>query len=167
MPFSTTIAVLDEIETSICRHYGEHYGEHSAHSEYTGTTASDGEYTAVVDQPALPGALETTTFRVCRGAAVDLSDRWAFFDDLAPAAAFVRAGRKSNMMSSWDLFEAAEVRAFCSEHDREEVALLLGRQVYERSEINAHAARFAATATARAHAAAWLGTLMRHTSPNR
>jgi hypothetical protein len=161
MPFSTTISVLEGIGTSICRQYGEH----SAHTAYPRTMA-DGEYTAVVDQPALPGALETTTFRVGRGAAVDLSDRWAFFDDLPPAAAFVRAGRKSNMMSSWDLFEAAEVRAFCSEHDCEEVALLLGRQVYERSEIQAHSARFAATASARAHAAAWLGTFMR-TSPNR
>ncbi len=161
MPPSTPSSVLDGIATSICRQYGEH----STHTAYT-HTAADGEYAAVVDQPTLPGALETTTFRVCRGAAVDLSDRWAFFDDLAPAAAFVRAGRMSNMMSSWDLFEAAEVRAFCARHHCEEVALLLGRQVYERSEINAHAARFATTASARTHVAAWLGTLLR-TSPTR
>jgi hypothetical protein len=161
MPPSTTSSVLEGIETSICRHYDEH----SPHTAYTHTTA-DGEYTAVVDQPALPGAAETAAFRICRGAAVDLSDRWAFFDDLAPAAAFVRAGRTSNMMSSWDLFEAAEVRAFCARHHREEVALLLGRQVYERAEIHAHAARFAATASARTHAAAWLGALLRN-SPAR
>jgi hypothetical protein len=161
MPLSTTSSVLEGIETSICRQYGEH----STHTTYTHTT-TEGEYTAVVDQPALPGAMETTTLRVCRGAAVDLSDRWAFFDDLAPAAAFVRAGRTSNLMSSWDLFEAAEVRAFCARHHREEVALLLGRQVYEQSEIQAHAARFAATTSARTHAAAWLGTLLR-SSPTR
>jgi hypothetical protein len=162
MPLTTTISVLEGIEMSICRQYGEH----SAHSGYTRTTATDEEYTTVVDQPALPGALETATFRVCRGAAVDLSDRWAFFDDLAPAAAFARAGRMSNLMSSWDLFEAAEVRSYCSEHHREESALLLGRQVYERSELQAHAARFAATVAARSDAAGWLGTLLRH-SPTR
>ncbi|WP_274998095.1 hypothetical protein, partial [Promicromonospora iranensis] len=137
MSLSTAMFVLDEIETSICRHYGEH----TEHTWYTRRSGTDGEYVAVVDHPALPGALETTMFRVCRGAAVDLADTWAFFDDLAPAAAFARAGRMSNMMPSWDLFEAAEVRAFCSEHHRDEVALLLGRQVYERSEIHAHAAR--------------------------
>jgi hypothetical protein len=162
MPLSTIISVLEGIDTSICRQYGEH----SAHSGYTRTTATDEEYTAVVDQPVLPGALEAATFRVCRGAAVELSDRWAFFDDLAPAAAFVRAGRMSNLRSSWDLFEAAEVRSLCSEHHREESALLLGRQVYERSELRAHAARFAATVAARADAAGWLGTLLRH-SPAR
>jgi hypothetical protein len=161
MPLSTTSPVLEGIETSICRQYGEHSG----HTAYT-RTAADGEYTAVVDQPALPGAMEATALQVCRGAAVDLTERWAFFDDLPPAAAFVRAGRMSNMMSSWDLFEAAEVRAFCSWHHREEVALLLGRQVYERSEIQAHAARFAAMTSARTHAAAWLGALKRN-SPAR
>jgi hypothetical protein len=159
MPPSTTSTVLEGIETSICRQYGEH----PTHTAYPHTTA-DGEYTAVVDQPELPGAMETAAFRVCRGAAVDLSDRWAFFDDLAPAATFARAGRTSNMMSSWDLFEAAEVRAFCARHHREEAALLLGRQVYERSEIDAHAARFTAAASPRTHAAAWLGTLLRNSS---
>ncbi|MGI5190424.1 hypothetical protein ACQEVI_19975 [Promicromonospora sp. CA-289599] len=161
MPPSTTSSVLERIETSICRQYGKH-------SPHTADThpATDCEYTAVVDQPALPGAMETATLRVCRGAAVDLSDHWAFFDDLAPAAAFVRAGRTSNLMSSWELFEAAEVRAFCARHHREEAALLLGRQVYEESEIHAHAARFTATASARTHVASWLGTLLR-TSPAR
>ncbi|WP_275002320.1 hypothetical protein [Promicromonospora iranensis] len=151
MSLSTAVFVLDEIETSICRHYGEL----TEHPGYTRTSGADGEYLAVVDHPALPGALESTMFRVCRGAAVDLADTWAFFDDLAPAAAFSRAGRMSNLRPSWDLFEAAEVRAPCPEHHREEVALLLGRQVYERSEIHAHAARFAGAAAARAHVAGW------------
>lgn len=150
MSLRTPVHVLEKVEASICRHYGEP----SAHTGYTRTMA-DGEYTAVVDQPALPAALKTTAFRVCRGAAVDLADRWAFFDDLAPAAAFAHAGRESNMRPTWDLFEAAELRAYCSEHRREEVALLLGRQVYERSEIHTHAARFAATAAATARAAGW------------
>ncbi|MFC8801016.1 hypothetical protein ACFT2C_25070 [Promicromonospora sp. NPDC057138] len=137
----TTASPLDGgLTPSICTTYGDRTGD----SGYARTRATGGEYSAVVDHPALPAALETTEVRVCRGAAVDLADRWAFFDDLTPAAAFVCAGRMSNMVPSWDLFEAAEVRAFCPEHRREEAALLLGRQVYERSEIHALVTRFAA-----------------------
>jgi hypothetical protein len=128
---------------SVCRTYGDG----SADSWYARSGAAGAEYSAVVDHAALPGSLETAEVRICRGAAVDLGDGWAFFDDLAPAAAFVRAGSMSNLMASWDLFEAAEVRTFCAEHRSEEAALLLGRQVYERSEMNGLVARFAAADT--------------------
>ncbi|WP_129789180.1 hypothetical protein [Promicromonospora panici] len=138
----TTASSLDGgLISSVCRTYGGP----STDGWYTRTRADGGEYSAVVDHPALPGALETTGVRICRGAAVDLADQWAFFDDLAPAAAFVHAGRMSNMRASWDLFEAAEVRAFCPEHRCEEAALLLGRQVHENLEIHGLVARFAAT----------------------
>ncbi|WP_419702956.1 hypothetical protein [Promicromonospora sp. NFX87] len=85
---------------------------------------------------------------VLRGAAVDVGDRWAFFDDLATAAVFARTGCMSNMMPSWDLFEAAEIRAYCPAHARDELALLLGRQVYERTEMYQLINRFAVTAAA-------------------
>lgn len=138
----TTASSLDGgLISSVCRTYGGR----STEGWYTRTRAAGGEYSAVVDHPALPGALEATGVRICRGAAVDLADQWAFFDELAPAAAFVHAGRMSNMSPSWDLFEAAEVRAFCPEHHCEEAALLLGRQVHENLEIHGLVARFAAS----------------------
>ncbi|WP_285102027.1 hypothetical protein [Promicromonospora sp. MEB111] len=140
----TTTAPDGDLLTPVCRAYGEDVAD----GWYARTGGGGGEYAAVVDQPALPGALETAEVRICRGAAVDLTDRWAFFDDLAPATAFVRAGRLSNMMPSWDLFEAAEVRAYCPEHHREEAALLLGRQVHERSELRELVARFVASFSA-------------------
>lgn len=140
MSLSTVSTLDDGIITSVCRSYGD-----QADGWYARTRAAGGEYSAVVDHPALPDALETTGVRICRGAAVELADQWAFFDDLAPAAAFARAGRMSNMRPSWDLFEAAEARAFCPEHDREEAALLLGRQVHENAEIHALVTRFAAS----------------------
>lgn len=138
MSLSTAFTVDGDPATSVCRAYGGATDD----SGYARRAAAGGDYAAVVDQPALPGALEAPALRICRGAAVDLTDRWAFFDDLAPAAAFVRAGRTSSMSASWDLFEAAEVRAFCAEHHREEAALLLGRQVYEPSEIQDLARHF-------------------------
>lgn len=145
----STLSSLDAgFITSVCRTYADDVAD----GWYARTRASGGQYSAVVDHPALPGALEAPGVRVCRGAAVDLADQWAFFDDLAPAAAFVRAGRMSNMMPSWDLFEAAEVRTFCPEHDREEAALLLGRQVHERSEIDELVTGFVASLSAVADA---------------
>lgn len=140
MSLRTASSLDGGIITSVCRTYRDD----SADGWYARTRASGDQYSAVVDQPTLPGALETSAVRICRGAAVDLADRWAFFDSLAPAAAFARSGRMSNMEPSWDLFEAAEVRAFCPEHDREEAALLLGRQVHEVPEIHDLVARFAA-----------------------
>lgn len=125
---------------SICATYGEH-------AEGSTTAANGGEYCAVVDQPYLPGAQEDDEVNVCRGAAVDLGDRWVFFDDLAPAAGFVRAGLRSNLMLSWDLFEAAEVRAHCPEHGRDERALLLGRELYEEPEMRRLLTSFAASPT--------------------
>lgn len=125
--------------TSVCRAY--------AHDPYGWAlrAVSTREYTAVVDHPALPDALETNDVLVCRGAAVDLDeDRWLFFDELAPAAAFARAGRRSTLEAPLDLYEAAEVRAHCAEHGRHEAALLLGRQVHDRAELHALVARFAA-----------------------
>ncbi|WP_423464933.1 hypothetical protein ACO229_11080 [Promicromonospora sp. MS192] len=124
--------------TSVCRAYGQDTDGWDARPD-----EERGEYTAVVDHPALPGAVETVDVLVCRGAAVELDDRWVFFDDLAPAATFVDSGRASNL-PSLDLYEAAEVRAHCAEHGRPEAALLLGRQVYEPSEIRGLVARYAA-----------------------
>lgn len=129
--------------TSVCRAYGQDT------EGWDARPGPDREYTAVVDHPALPGALETAEVLVCRGAAVDLDDRWVFFDGLAAAAAFVRAGRTSNLMPSLDLYEAAEVRAHCAEHGRPEAALLLGRQVYEPAEIDGLVARFATAVATR------------------
>src|SRR5688500_5710308 len=140
MSLSTVSPIDDGFITSVCRTYADA----AADRWYARNRASGGQYSAVVDHPALPGALDASGVRICRGAAVDLADQWAFFDDLAAAAAFVRAGRMSNMMPSWDLFEAAEVRAFCPEHDHEEAALLLGRQVHERAEIHDLVTRFVA-----------------------
>lgn len=143
MSFSTASATVTAVDNRLTTSVCGAYGEGAAETGYVRRAAAGGDYAAVVDQAALPGALEAPALRICRGAAVDLTDRWAFFDDLAPAAAFVRAGRMSNLMASWDLFEAAEVRAFCPEHCREEAALLLGRQVYDRSEIHGLVGRFA------------------------
>lgn len=140
MSLSTASPLDGGITTSVCRTYGDGVTD----GWYARTRATGGQYSAVVDHPTLPGALETTGVRICRGAAVDLADQWAFFDGLAPAATFVRSGRLSNMRPSWDLFEAAEVRSFCPEHDREETALLLGRQVHEDAEIHELVTRFVA-----------------------
>ncbi|MCP2266515.1 hypothetical protein ACFQHV_09080 [Promicromonospora thailandica] len=139
MPLTTSTTPV----TSVCRAYGQDTGTWDAR-----TTPARREYTAVVDHPALPAALEASGVHICRGAAVELDDRWVFFDGLAPAAAFVRAGRASNLRASLDLYEAAEVRARCAEHDRPEAALLLGRQIFEPAEVCDLVARFAAAAAA-------------------
>jgi hypothetical protein len=146
---SLTAPAADAAPVSMCATFSE-YPDAVPHS-------GRGEYCAVVDYALLPPALEAAGRRVCRGAAVDVGDRWAFFDDLASAAGFARAGRMSNLMPSWDLFEAAEVRAFCTEHARDELALLLGRQVYDRAEIHALSAQFARSAARDARVVGWLG----------
>lgn len=130
-----------EPTTSICRSYGSHPGVRTPTTEHGG-------YCAVVDHAPLPPACEDDELSVHRGAAVDIGDGWAFFDGLAPAACFVRAGLLSNLSPSWDLFEAAEVRSWCTEHCCDELALVLGRQVYEPAEIDEFFAQFATSLAA-------------------
>ncbi|MFD7308398.1 hypothetical protein [Promicromonospora sp. NPDC059942] len=130
-----------EPATSICRSYGSHPGVRTPATERGG-------YCAVVDHAPLPAAGEDDELSVHHGAAVDIGDGWAFFDGLAPAACFVRAGLRSNLSPSWDLFEAAEVRSWCTEHCCDELALVLGRQVYEAAEIDGFFAQFAASLAA-------------------
>ncbi|MFE7503758.1 hypothetical protein [Promicromonospora sp. NPDC057488] len=128
----------DQPGAVICRAYGS--------MSRAAVPSKHGTYCAVLDLAPLPAQQESDHATVLRGAAVDVGDRWAFFDDLATAASFARAGRMSNLTPSWDLFEAAQVRAYCPEHGGEELALLLGRQVYERTELRTLANQFAATA---------------------
>lgn len=135
------LTVGSDHETSLCRHYGSHPGARTSTTEH-------GEYCAVVDHAPLPPAREEGETSVFRGAAVDIGDRWAFFDSLAPAAGFVRAGLLSNLAPSWDLFEAAEVRSYCTEHCCDELALVLGRQVYDEAEIDEFFSQFAASTAA-------------------
>ncbi|MFI2363944.1 hypothetical protein [Promicromonospora sp. NPDC019610] len=130
----------NDMETALCRSYGNHPGARGP--------VGHGGYCAVVDHASLPPASEAAGLSVHRGAAVDVGDGWAFFDDLAPAACFVRAGLRSNLSPSWDLFEAAEVRSWCAEHCCDELALVLGRQVYEAAEIDGFFAQFAASLAA-------------------
>ncbi|MFD7311067.1 hypothetical protein [Promicromonospora sp. NPDC059942] len=104
------------------------------------------KYHAILDHTPLPPAQNGPGMSVLRGAAVDVGHHWAFFDDLATAAGFARAGHMSNMAPSWDLFEAAEIRAYCQAHARDELTLLLGRQVYERAEMYQLIKRFAVSA---------------------
>ncbi|GAA2233752.1 hypothetical protein GCM10010413_35940 [Promicromonospora sukumoe] len=127
--------------TSICRSWANHPGARTTDTDHGG-------YSAVVDHAPLPPARDTATLSVLRGAAVDVGCGWAFFDGLAPAAGFVRAGLLSNLSPSWDLFEAAEVRSWCTEHCCDEAALVLGRQVHDQDEIDGFFTQFATSLAA-------------------
>ncbi|WP_419702940.1 hypothetical protein [Promicromonospora sp. NFX87] len=137
MPHNSAAPIDVGLTTSIC----------SAYADDAGPGTPDRQYWAVVDHEQLPGAHETSVVQVLRGAAVEIDGLWAFFDSFPPAASFARAGRMSNLAATWELFEAAELRAFCATHQREEAALLLGRQVYERTELSQFVAEFVGSAS--------------------